>query len=215
MSDILVTRPKHEVTTNYLYFFAEEAITELKKNPTLNIIDLKGDRANKKEFQGIVKKVKPVLIYFNGHGSDEAITGHNNEELVGINDGEESLYGKVVYALSCNSAKKLGAHSVSKGTKAYLGYMDKFIFCYQGECITRPLSDGTARMFLGPSNRLIISLGKGNSAQTAYKKSQKEFKRNISKIMSSKSPQTDTSFLPWMVWDMKCQVCLGDGGAKI
>lgn len=201
-------------STNYLFFYAKEVISELESK-SLNIIDLKGPRANKKEFLGVTKKVQPSLIFLNGHGSPRYVCGHNDEKIVGVDDGEEALYGKIVYALSCDSARELGSNCVKNGTRAFLGYMDKFIFWYKADSVTHPLRDETARLFLGPSNRLVISLGKGNSAGIAFQKSQAEFRKNISKLVSTKSPQADTSFLPWLLWDMNCQVCLGRKDARI
>lgn len=213
MSDtLLVTRPRHDGTTIYLYYWASLVIREaIKKN--CRVIDLDGPKAVKMEFTGRMQKVKPDLIFLNGHGSPTSIAGHNNEILLNANDNEEILSGTNVYALSCSSAEKLGRSSIKKGAKSYIGYIEDFIFLHEKDKISKPLGDKTAGLFLGPSNLVPIALVKGNTPKEAFDRSQKEFNRNLRKLMTSESPQQDNSSIPWLYWDMTHQICLeGRGG---
>ena len=56
---LLITRPQHDETTNYLYFWAESVIEEAKKR-NFEVLDLKGRKANAKDFVGRMKKVKQI-----------------------------------------------------------------------------------------------------------------------------------------------------------
>jgi len=211
---IIVTRPRYELTTNYLYYWAGLIIAEAKKR-NFEIFDLKDAKATAGDFAGRVKKKKPDLIFLNGHGSYTAVAGQDGDILVSSGKNPEILSGAIVYALSCKSAQVLGAKAISSGAKAYLGYKEDFIFVYDEQKITRPLQDKTAAQFLGPSNQLMFSLIKGNSAKDAYKKSQRDFKRNIQKLSTSSAPQQDKRYIPLLYWDMENQVCLGNQEAKI
>jgi len=213
-NDFLLTRPRHDETTNYLYYWAELVVKEAKKR-NFKIIDLTGKRANSDDFSGRVKKVNPSIIFFNGHGNPNVITGHNNEILIEVNKNDILLKDKIVYAISCSSAKNLGRSSIEKGTKSFIGYNEDFVFMHEKDKITKPAKDNTAKLFLEPSNLVMMALLKGNCAGDSSKRSKNEFKRNIRKLLASDSPQEDKSPIQWLYWDMLSQVCLGDGEAKL
>jgi len=214
MSSILVTRPRHDETTNYLYYWAKLVIEEAEKR-NFKVLDLDEQKANLKDFSGRIKKVNPDLIFLNGHGSPTAIAGHNDEILVSVDKNESLLNDKITYALSCSSAKKLGQSSVKKGAKSFIGYKEDFIFMHEKDKSTRPTEDETAKLFLEPSNLLVTTLIKGNTSKEAFDRSQKEFNHNLRNLMTSESPQEDRSSIPWLYWDMIHQVCLGNAEAKI
>lgn len=208
-NNFLITRSNYDITTNYLYYWASLTIAEAQRR-NFTAIDLKGKRANRKELESVVQKTKPVLIFLNGHGDSNTITGHDNQVLVQLGENESLFDGKIVYALSCCSAKKLGQHCVISGTKTFLGYDDDFIFMLEEKNITRPLQDKTAELFLAPSNQVIVSLLKGNTVREAYQRSQQAFRKNMRKYLTSETPQKEKEILPYLLWDMKHQVCLGD-----
>ena len=146
----LVTRPEHDDTTHYLSKWCEETIT-LARNKGLKVLDLHREKAVRKEFEERIDKLSPNLIVLNGHGDADKVTGNNKEPILVVGDNEGLLRDKIVYAISCSSAKLLGPKSIEKGTINYSGYDDDFIFCYDPNNITRPLSDDTAKLFLGNS----------------------------------------------------------------
>ncbi len=130
---------------------------------------------------------------------------------IGIND--DSLTGKIVYALSCKSAKLLGPACIKLGTQTYIGYEEDFIFMYSNEKLSRPLEDKTAELFFDPSNQVFISLIKGQDAETAHKNSKRAFIRNVQKLLTSQTSSEETAALRYLLWDLRHQVCLGDGSA--
>jgi hypothetical protein len=206
---ILVTQPNHDLTTKYISSWAEKVVA-LAKKKNVKVIALKSKRANKKEFILLNQKTNPRLIFFNGHGNDDLISGQNNEILVQAGKNDDCLRGKIIYALSCRSAKKLGKSSIKKGTKAYLGYKEDFIFNYNQEKVSAPLQDKIAQMFLEPSNLLVSLLVENHSTGKAWKKSQEDFKKKAISIIAGRDKVAINSFLPCLLWDMKHQVCLGN-----
>lgn len=206
---LLITRPEHDDTTYYLSHWSKKAI-ETAKSKGIKIFDLFRKRANKKEVLSMINKQKPSLVIFNGHGNDDSIAGYNDEPLVIAGKNEGLLKEKVTYALSCKSGKILGPKSIDSGARAYIGYDDDFIFIYNPNKMTNPLRDNTARLFLEPSNKLIISLIKGNSSEESCRRSQTVFKDNMKKLLSSEATPEETSMVRYLWWDMIHQVCLGD-----
>lgn len=211
---ILVTRPKDDLTTNYLFYWASLVIKEVMKRGD-QVFDLKEKRANRKELCSVINKTKPKLLFLNGHGNQDAITGHGQEILIQSNDNEDITKSSIVYALSCSAASVLGGKCIQKGAKSFIGYQNDFIFLTEQSAITHPLDDQTAALFLQPSNLIVVSLVKGNTVINSYKRSQDEFKRNIRKLLTIESPQEDKSSIRFLLWDMEHQVCLGDQLAKL
>lgn len=211
---LLVTRPRYDETTNYLYFWAEPVIGKARKR-NFEVLDLKEAKANAKDFAGRMKKVKPNLLFLNGHGNSESIAGHNNEILISLDKNKKLLGDKIIYALACSSAKKLGKSAVKNGAKCFIGYKEDFVFMHEENKSTRPIEDETAKLFFQPSNLVVTTLIKGNSTLEAYNRSQEEFKRNLRKLLTSESPQKDRTPIPLLMWDMFNQSCLGDNNAKV
>ena len=119
---IIVTRPQHDVTTKYLSCWAGEIINFAKKKG-IEVCDLAREKANRAEFEGRVKKIKPEAVFLNGHGSDDCVTGHDNGVIVSTDENCGILNDKITYALSCNSGKKMEASnqvmiSLLKGNSA-------------------------------------------------------------------------------------------------
>lgn len=211
---LLITRPFYENPTNYLYFWSKPLI-DLASRKNFTVIDLEKEKVNRKELEGRLKKVNPELVVFNGHGNEDIIFGQDNEPLIINGDNESLLSGKIVYSRSCQSAKILGVECIKKGTRAYIGYKEDFIFMFDESKITRPLQDETAKLFLEPSNQVVISLIKGNTAIRSYQNGKKAYLRNIQRLLTSESPPEDTAAVRYLIWNMIHQVCLGDQSASM
>lgn len=202
----LITRPEHDDTTHYLSKWSQQLI-DLANKKGINTIDLNKSRANKKEVESILSKKNPELIMFNGHGNVNIVTGHDNEVLIQLGKNDDLLKSKIVYALSCKSAKELGAKG---NAKTYIGYDDDFIFIYEPNKITHPTEDKTAKLFLEPSNEVVISLIKENPAKEAHERSQKLFQDRINKLLTSEATPDAAIIARYLWWNMKHQVCLGN-----
>ncbi|MBS3155100.1 hypothetical protein J4404_01230 [Candidatus Woesearchaeota archaeon] len=123
----LITRPTHDDRVSYLDYWSKDII-EFAENHNIKYSELKGKRANKKEVTEFLEKQKPKLVIFNGHGEEDTIFGHKDEPLIISEENDDLLKDKVVYALACNCASKLGVSAVSNGCDAFLGYEQKFSF---------------------------------------------------------------------------------------
>lgn len=210
----LITQPNHDLTTYYISAWAEKVV-QLAKKKDLNIISLKGKRANKTVFTSITQKKSPQLIFLNGHGNSDLVAGQNNEVLVKEGENEIILKGRITYALSCQSAKRLGKAAIKGGASAYIGYQEDFIFYYDREKTTKPLNDTVIKLFLEPSNTMVISLIKGHSSGEAWRNSQRDFKKKITNLVLSQDKVAINTYLPGLIWDMKNQVCLGNNQAVL
>lgn len=214
MNKCLITRPNHDKVTSYLFNWSKEIINFQYPNE-IQFLDLKESSANRQNVESYLEKQNPRLVLFNGHGSDTSIFGYKDEVLIEMDKNEELLKDKIVYSLSCSSAKELGVSAVKKGTESFIGYKDSFVMYTDSEREATPLKDNIASSFIKPSIRLSISLSKGNSAQEASDKSKEEFKKEIRKFFSSSSIDGAERIAIALLWDMNNQVVLGNKDAKI
>lgn len=209
---LLITRPKHGPTVHYLFHWSKEVI-KLAEEKGMTVLDMEGERANRKEVESMLRKRKPSLVFLNGHGDDGAVAGHDDEILLQAGDNEDALVDKIVYALSCKSGKKLGPESIKKGAKGYIGYKDDFIFFTDPDKLSDPLNDKIAGLFLEASNQIMISLLKGHSIEDCHKRSITIFENNSKKIVNSEVGG-ESSLSDFLLWNAEHQVCLGKQGAS-
>ena len=160
------------------------------------------------------KKI-PDVILFNGHGSPTKIYGFNNEVLVESEVNDSLLKDKIVYAVSCSSASLLGQTAVKKGAKSFIGYKRSFILFTDRNREATPLKDHVANSFLKSSNRVSISLLKGNSVEEASHKSKVEFKKEIERYASTNAMPGSDRIASALLWDMSNQIVLGEREAKV
>lgn len=208
----LITRPEHDSTTHYLSHWSEETINTAQ-NKGMKVLDLNRENANRQKFENIIKKMSPDLVVLNGHGDDNTVTGHNNQPLVMAGENENILKSKIVYALSCRSAKNLGSKSIDAGAISYTGFDDDFIFSYEPEYVSRPLKDETAKLFLEPSNLFVDSLIKGNSVDESRKRTESLLRKNLLKSLGSTT--SDTSLARFLWWDLRHFVSHGNNDARL
>jgi len=211
---MLITRPNHDLTTNYLFYWSKLIINSADK-AKIAVVDLLKKRANYKEFNSVIKKIMPKLIVMNGHGNESVVTGYDNEVLVDRLKNPEILFGAIVYARSCKSAQKLGITSVDNGCRAYIGYDDDFVFSVEDGMSTRPLSDKTAELFLSSSNKVVITLIKGGTVSEANQKSKEMLRSKILQFSSSDSSVEEKELVPLLLWNYDHQVVIGDENSKL
>ncbi|MFC1612551.1 hypothetical protein ACFL29_01740 [Patescibacteria group bacterium] len=209
----LITRPNDDATTRYLHAWSEKII-ELAKKKGMQILDLSKKKANRQEVEGRLKKLNPELVMINGHGDIDCVTGYSQEILLKSGKNEKLLKSAIVYALSCKSAVVLGPKSIEAGCLAYIGYKADFIFVHKNK-LNRPLEDKVAKLFLEPSNQVVVSLLKEHTAKESSVNSKKFSQRNIRKLLSSETSTNSSAYIDYLLWNMKNQVCLGDEGAEI
>ncbi|MEK7104711.1 MAG: hypothetical protein AAB868_01580 [Patescibacteria group bacterium] len=206
---LLVTRPEYDYTTRYISAWAKKYL-QLATQKGYAIVDLRHKRANRKELESVIKKTKPVFVILNGHGNKDEVTGNDNETLIETNTNAEILADKITYALSCQSAKNLGAKVGSYPNTTYIGYKEDFAFVRLEKYGRKPTEDALAGFFLEPSNAIVISLIKGHNTGDSFYRGQQEFTKNIQMLLTSKVKSVDSSALRFLVWDLKHLTLCGD-----
>jgi hypothetical protein len=201
---ILITRPRNDKGTHYLFHWSGLLIDEAKRNQ-LSIIQLDAEKATKKRFQSYLLKQPVWLIVANGHGDNDLITGHEQETLLTSKDGIELLKEKIIFARSCNSGSFLGLEAMKCGAKGFLGYNKPFMFAIDPDSFRKPLDDERAGPILECSNQVAISLIRGSSVTEAHESSLELYKEKIDEYSSSKFDRT--WILPFLYWNRDCQVC--------
>ncbi len=179
---LLITRPEHDYATRYLSVWSEKLFDLIASKGYLKI-DLHKKRATRKEVESILSKKNPGLVIINGHGSDDAVFGHDNGLLIRAGDNSSLLSNKITYAISCCSARILGKEIAQNANTAYIGYQDDFILLYLERYRTRPAEDKLAGLFLSPSNILLTALIKGHSTKEAILRDKQESLRNIQNLL--------------------------------
>lgn len=209
-NSILVTRPNYDITTNYLFYWTEPFLLFSKKHD-ITAYDLYGSKATRVNFESYHAKRRPKLIFLNGHGSSDVITGQDDEVLITNTDRDLSKYRNCIfYARSCQSANNLGVSLVKNGVSAFIGYREDFIFFRNEKFSTKPLKDPIAKYFLEPSNLVMSTLIKGNSVKEADKRSKRSMKKNLLKLLTSTSSADERDMAPYLWSNIRAQVVLGD-----
>ena len=210
---ILVTRPRYDDTTAYLNKWAG-LVKEFAEERGCRVLDLDGEKANRAEFESYAKKHRPNFFFFNGHGSDEAVTGDQEKDLLLHKVNDNFCTGAIVYIRSCNAGGTLANSLVAKGTKACIGYTTKFGFIRIVAYSTKPLEDPMARIFLEPSNLIATGILKGNTAAEAHRKAIKEMSKSFFMMLSSQG-KFDQNALLVMSSNLRGQKLIGDSSAVI
>lgn len=211
---LLITRPNHDPGTNYLFYWSSYVISAAQRRG-VSVLDLAKNKASKKNFDSYIKRNDPKLIFLNGHGNQETVTGFDNEPLVSMNKDENLLLKRIIYARSCDAALKLGDSAVKKGALAFIGYKKSYRLGHSPTSITRPLQDKIAELFLAPSNLIPISILKGNSVGYANSNSLKSMWSKFRFMLSSSATPGQRDAAKHMWHNIQNQVLLGDDTAKL
>ncbi len=203
-SSLVITRPFSDITTSYLHRWSLKSV-KYARSKIRSVADLDGKRANKKELTSVLLKVKPDLVVLNGHGAPDFICGERDEILIKVGVNEHILKGAIVYVLSCSTARILGIESMKAGAKAYIGYIEDFIFLISDNYSTKAEMDPLAKLFLEPTEIIVESLIDGYSPKDSHQRGLDLFNRNLENtLLSGSRDQYVTRFL---IWNMSSQIC--------
>ncbi len=213
MSKLLITRPEHEPGVKYLSCWSREII-DSANSKGMSVVDLHKEKATSKEFCGRLKKVDPSLVVLNGHGNSESVTGHDNEPLI-TTKNNELLKNRITYAVSCDSAKKLGEACADDNT-AYIGYDEKFVINLERQYLSRPLEDKRAAQFLKASNQVPLLLIKKHTAKDSCNGAKMLFREAIKRLLPIlHSDPVAREDIADLFWDMNHLVYKGNGDLTI
>ncbi len=202
---LLLTRPRYDTPTHYLFHWSSLLIDKAEKRG-VKIIDLEKNKARKKKLHSYLVKQPINIVILNGHGSQEAVAGQDNEIVLSTGgNGTELLKGRLVFVRACNSGAVLGKEIITMGARGFIGYDQPFMFLIDKDCFKDPLNDELAAPVLECSNQVGISLIKGKSASEANDDSLNKYAEAIDRYSSSQA--ANSFLLPILFWNMKSQVC--------
>lgn len=213
-ASILITQPNFDKTTQYVSAWSEE-VEEFSLKRGNKTIALKGKRANRTEFESVIRKTTPQLLMLNGHGNDSEVAGQDHEVILDSKSTEDITRGRIIYALSCSAAKILGHDCIEKGAKTFIGYSEEYIFLHSHLKVARPRQDKMAALFFKPSNLIPISLIKGNTTGDSYKDSKNALRRTVVDLLNSEVTNDQRVCLRYLVWNYQHLTLLGSEGTQI
>src|SRR3989344_6664139 len=111
---LLITRPRYDKETYYLYYWTESVIQEAESRGW-KVFNLEKDKAIKTLVESYLKKHNPEVAVFNGHGDRSRVMGQDNDVLIEENTNTHLLKDKIVYMRACDAGKSLGIDAVNKG----------------------------------------------------------------------------------------------------
>lgn len=168
MATILIVSPNDDEPKKYaryyLHIFAEKASRKghfvvFLREPLLS------------NFEEAVIKYDPGLVILNGHGGRKGITGLDSHVILGVKSYDpelrlriiaqnpELMKGRIVYLLSCFTAKELAPRLVDYGAIAVAGYASSFIFLSTNS----PEQDRQSRNFFTAAMQLPLYLLEGEN----------------------------------------------------
>jgi len=200
---LLLTRPRYDLPTHYLFYWAGLLIVEAKKRG-IKVIDLNKEKAKKDILHSYLSKQPIDIVILNGHGSPEAVTGQD-EVILSVESGADLLKDKIMFVRACDAGTILGKKIMEMGAKGFIGYIQPFMFLMDKDYFNKPLEDELARPILECSNQVGLSLIKGGSATEAQKDSLTKYAEAIDKYSFSET--TSSFLLPVLLWNMTNQVC--------
>ncbi|MEA3430877.1 MAG: hypothetical protein U9R08_06385 [Nanoarchaeota archaeon] len=195
MKKALFIRPSHDDVTSYLHHYSKELLKEAD-NKGFKTMNKEKDDATCAIVVSVIDKNDPEFIMFNGHGNTNLICGHKDEILIQKGVNHKLLKNKMIYSVSCSSAEDLG-ESVGDKKTTFIGYTEEFALGMDITCQTAVHRDKRAKLFLEPSNLLVKSILKGNSAKEAVAKAKSLMRENISKLRTDPFPDAK-DYLPYL-----------------
>jgi len=201
---LLATCPNFDRVTRYLSTWAGDILSYCEQHGHITYV-LPDKKATRSNLEGYIKKNSPKIIFLNGHGSNSQVAGHDNEIILD-NKNIGIVASANVYALACSSAAKLGPLAMKNSADGYIGYNKEFILSSNSSKTARGGRDDTAKLFLDPSNVIVQSLCKGNSADIAAEQGRIAFRNSIKEAMNSDVQSDDHKLISYLLWDMDCLV---------
>lgn len=201
---LLLTRPRYDPPTHYLFYWAGLLIDEAKRKG-IRVIDLDKGRARKNKLHSYLLKQPINIVILNGHGSPESVAGQDNEIILSSGNGTELLKDKNIFVRACDAGTILGKEIKKLGARGFVGYIQPFMFPINRDNISKPLEDKLASPVLACSNQVGLSLIKGKSIMQAQEDSLAKYTEAIDKYSASET--TNSFLLPILLWNMTSQVC--------
>lgn len=206
------SRPSYEAATK-VGSMALKHVVDAWTSRGYAVTDLFGAAATKANVLASLTSQDPILFFGVGHGNADTWTCHDSERMFWTCDSS-ALRGRIVYALSCITAQRLGPDAVAgKGCRTYIGYADTFGWV-QMNIEADPLTDALAKGFYEPVLGLLNRLIDGGSTGDAFKASMDIWNAWIDFWSKSTDPNA-AAVLQWLIHDRDCQKLIGDELATV
>ena len=118
---ILIGRCSHEDVLEYPHYWMEKVIIEAEKLD-FKVIDLNNHNFERDKLIRMLKEKQPFMVILCGHGESYSIKGHDNKKVIDFCNEDYLLKNKIVFVISCYTAKELSKSAISKGCKYYIGW---------------------------------------------------------------------------------------------
>lgn len=196
---VLITLPASDDVTEYLSAFSKEVV-DFCTNNQIPMTQLVKNNVTKIKFESLLESYDYKMIFFNGHGSESSIMGHNNEELVSINKNHSLLKNRITYARSCWATMKLGIKVIGSDKKGcFIGYKIPFMFIIDKTRITNPLKDNAAKIFFKTANLVPLGIIKGKTARESNENSKRSMLKHINKAL--RKGDKDSQAIAQTLWN--------------
>lgn len=200
----LITRPKYDIATSYLYDFSESITKLVKKTKDMHITSIELSKVNRENFENALNKESPRLIFLNGHGDRKKVLGHQNVVIMDKNNVKLAK-DSIIYALACDSLEDLGKVAINKGVITYIGYKARFMIVRDPSRTSSPSKDNNALPFKRACNTMINALVFGNTVEKSIELTKDEYIHSIKSYGTSKDdPYGDVPLIRFaLAWDLE------------
>ncbi|MEK6981698.1 MAG: hypothetical protein AABX38_02100 [Candidatus Micrarchaeota archaeon] len=216
MPTFLITLPEHDDITNYCSKWSGE-ILKTSEEMNHNTVKLKGSEVNKENFIVRISVNNPNFVMLNGHGTNDSINGHANEILLSSKDSinnQKLTKNKIIYIRSCSSGAILGPACIKAECNVFIGYVKEFAIIRSKSKVSRPLEDERAKPFFDVSNQIPLAILRGSTIEEATYKADMRLEKEIEKLMTTDN-FIASHIIPWLLWNQKIRVVLGNATAKM
>ncbi|MBU2638324.1 MAG: hypothetical protein KJ955_05095 [Nanoarchaeota archaeon] len=211
---ILVTRPRHDMQTAYLYDFSEGLIKSMRGSKAVHITELRDSQAVRANLEKVIPHENPGLVFLNGHGDGKSVGGYKDETILDCKNIALTK-GRIVYALACESLSYLGEIAAKQGTKAYIGYRDKFMVIRDLTRTSSPSKDINALPFKKVCSVLINALAEGKEVKESIGRTRDKYRELIKSYGTSKDDYGDVGLIRFaLAWDLEFLDMAGDPSAR-
>lgn len=202
----IINRPNHDDATKYASAWFQKVIDFMKPRG-FTITDAAGVYACRTRW--LEERLKNQIYQTGvGHGNATTFAGMYNEVLMKADRDEYLMESRVVFLLSCSTAKILGLQLISRGKAlAYIGYFEDFTFMASKGPGSDPDTDEYQKPFHKSTAEISFQLAQGKKPSEANAESIKMWNFYI-----AQAPE-GSSLKKWEIWDRDAQrLYLLDGG---
>jgi hypothetical protein len=118
--------PEFDEASKYSHLWGTRLIEQVKDK--VNVILLEREDATRERFEKALQEHPGADVCFEDHGSEDCLCAQGGEDCVLDLENVGKAAGRVIYTMSCLSAKKLGAVAHTNYGCVYVGYIKEFAF---------------------------------------------------------------------------------------